>query len=205
MPVNWKLRKDDINWLSIAFSKPYFKTMKDPDILLLKSMAEGNEKAFDAIYNKYWDLLVRQAYAKLGVSSDAEDLVQDIFLMIWNKRQSLVIQKNLKVYLLTAVKYKVFKVIYKRKILCDISEFEAVLAHSDMPKILEFEELYEKIEVAIDKLPESQKETFKLSRHNQLTTKEIASRLQIAPQTVHNKIHLSLLFIRAEIKNYLFN
>ncbi|EPR71528.1 RNA polymerase sigma factor [Cyclobacterium qasimii] len=177
--------------------------MNNADILLLKGMAKGNVKAFEAIYNKYWDLLVRQAYAKLGDSSEAEDLVQDIFLTIWNNRKELTVQKNLKVYLLTAVKYKVYKVIYKRKELCDISLIDEVLVQSEVPRILEFEELYEKIEVAIDKLPAGQKETFKLSRYQQLSTKEIAAQLQIAPQTVHNKIHLSLLFIRAEIKNYL--
>jgi RNA polymerase sigma-70 factor (ECF subfamily) len=178
--------------------------MKDSDVLLLKAMALGNVKAFEAIYNKYWELLVRQAYAKLGDSSEAEDLVQDIFLTLWNNRKSIAIQKDLKVYLLTAVKYKVYRVIYKRKVLCDIAGLDEVQLKSETPRILEFEELYEKIEVAIDKLPKGQRETFKLSRINQLSTTEIASKLQIAPQTVHNKIHLSLLFIRTEIKNYLF-
>lgn len=189
-----------------GFSKqnPTLNKMKNADILLLKAMGTGNVKAFEAIYNKYWELLVRQAYVKLGDSSEAEDLVQDIFLTIWNNRKTLTVQKDLKVYLLTAVKYKVYRVIYKRKMLCDIDGIKEVLIQSEVPRILEFEELYEKIEVAIDKLPEGQKETFKLSRYHQLSTKEIATKLQIAPQTVHNKIHLSLLFIRAEIKNYLF-
>lgn len=178
--------------------------MRESDILLLKAMAADNVKAFETIYNKYWEMLVRQAYAKLGDASEAEDLVQDIFLTIWNNRKSLAVQKNLKFYLLTAVKYKVYRVIYSRKVLCDIANLDESLVQTDVSKILEFEELYAKIEVAIDKLPKGQKETFKLSRYNHLSTKEIATKLEIAPQTVHNKIHLSLLFIRAEIKNYLF-
>ncbi|MEX2514362.1 MAG: sigma factor-like helix-turn-helix DNA-binding protein [Cyclobacteriaceae bacterium] len=122
---------------------------------------------------------------------------------IWTKRRSLTIQKNLKIYLLTAVKYKVYRIIYKRKLTCHLSNLEDGVVRTDLPKILEFEELYQKIEVAVEKLPASQKEAFKLSRINQLSTLEIARKLNIAPQTVHNKIHLSLLFIRAELKHYL--
>lgn len=58
---------------------PTISKMKDSDVLLLKAMALDNVKAFEAIYNKYWELLVRQAFAKLGDVSEAEDLVQDIF------------------------------------------------------------------------------------------------------------------------------
>jgi len=178
--------------------------MQDSDKSLLRLIALDDRKAFKTLYDRYWDVLIKHAYARLLDESEAEDLVQDIFLDIWKNRKVLNIQHVVRNYLFTAVKYKVFRVLDQKYTTCELSddmEFDIQLENAS--QILEFEELYQRIEVIVDSLPERQKVIFKLSRYNHLSTKEIAVKLHLAPQTVHNRIHQSLVYLRAELKHFI--
>jgi RNA polymerase sigma factor (sigma-70 family) len=109
-----------------------------------------------------------------------------------------------KAYLLTAVKYQVYRVIDRRQRSCDLETSGLIDQMMDETDILSFEEIYHRIEVVVEKLPPRQREIFKLSRFGHLSAQEIAEKLQLSPQTVHNKIHQSLTFIKAELKHFIF-
>jgi RNA polymerase sigma-70 factor (family 1) len=178
--------------------------MQDSDKDLIRSITLDDRKAFKMLYEKYWDVLIKHAYARIQNVSAAEDLVQDIFLDIWKNRKVLNIHHNVRNYLFTAVKYQVYRVLDQKFTTCaldDESVCDTVVTNGS--HILEFDELYHRIEVIVDRLPESQKAIFKLSRYQHLSTKEIASMLNLAPQTVNNKIHQSLVYLRAELKHFI--
>ncbi|MCC5936818.1 MAG: RNA polymerase sigma-70 factor [Lunatimonas sp.] len=178
--------------------------MLESDRELLSLIASDDVQAFQKLYHRYWDQLIKHAYVRLGDVSTCEDLVQDIFVDIWNKRKAIVVHSNVKAYLLTAVKYQVYRVIDRRQQSCDLESSGLAEHMQDESDLLSFEELYHRIEVVVEKLPPRQREIFKLSRFGNLSTQEIAEKLQLAPQTVHNKIHQSLTFIKAELKHFIF-
>lgn len=78
------------------------------EILLLAQLKDGDKAAFTDIYNRYWERLYFMAHKRLQSPPDAEEIVQQVFLMLWNKRASLAIQ-SLPVYLAAMVRYAVYR------------------------------------------------------------------------------------------------
>lgn len=173
--------------------------MKFTNNILINAFNNGDRKTFEMIFETYWDPLFLHALKKTGNAHEAEDLVQDIFLDLWNKRAQLSIHTNLEAYLFTAVKYKFYNAVRNKKIIIesfDGKENDLGIQDDDM----DFEEMYEKIQDTVEKLPVRCREVFKLSRYELLSSKEIAHRLGLSPQTVNNRISQSLTIIKREMK-----
>lgn len=178
-------------------------TMTTEEQLLLEGLKKGQTKSFDALFHKYYQCMVNQAYLRIGDISDSEDMVQDIFVALWQKRDSVSITSNLAGYLMTAVKYKVYRYIDRQRLKSNfLPENEPISFETG--DVLAFEELYEQLSLALEKLPAKEKEIFTLSRFHFMKTDEISEKLKLAPQTVHNKMHFVLKFLRAELKHYFF-
>lgn len=177
--------------------------MVDSDRELLSLIAFDDVTAFKKLYHRYWDVLIRQANAKLRDISASEDLVQDLFVELWNKRKTITVHTSVKNYLFTAVKYQVYRIIDEQYRSTNLEEALVDVCEEERGEVLAFEELYQQIEVVIERLPKRQREIFRLSKFGQLSAREIAQRLNIAPQTVNNKIHQSLSFIKAELKHFI--
>ena len=162
------------------------------DVLLLQSLKLSNDAAFTEIYERYWQKLFVVAAHKLKNFTDAEEVVQDIFLEIWNRRESLNITSKLSSYLAAAVTYKVINVLAKRNVQQKYSTYAAGQAtEADFSTInwLKFEELKEQLLKYVANLPEKCQLVFKLSREEGLSHKEIANKLSISEKTVEG--HLS--------------
>lgn len=172
------------------------------DTILLQRLKEENQKAFKLLFEKYWESMYAMAFKRTRCQNTSEDIVQEVFADIWKRRKDLNIQSNLKSYLLTAVKYYVYKSIQKNQLEKSLDESLELLPSHEGPSALEFKELYQILEVAIDKLPENQRIIFKLSRFEGLKSQEIAHKLAISTQTVHNNLHRSLKTLRTELKDY---
>ena len=76
------------------------------DQFLLQQLTHNDQAAFTAIYQRYWKLLFREAMTVLRSQKEAEDCVQELFVSLWNRRQSLSINSSLKAYLQTAIRYQ---------------------------------------------------------------------------------------------------
>ncbi len=83
------------------------------DNLLLQQIHDGNELAFDLLYEKYWATTYASAYKRLKDIDQAKDIVQEIFIHIWTKKETLDI-KNVPAYLNIAVRNKVFKALARQ-------------------------------------------------------------------------------------------
>lgn len=168
-----------------------YKYIRDDD--LLSRLGDNDPIAFDEIYKRYWSTMFQSAYNLLREREVCMDIVQDIFIWLWENRNNLNV-RSLKPYLLVAVKFKVANYIKKGKIR---SSFFDELQQIGEPlelieESIEVKQLMEIINHFINQLPEKCREIFLLSRHEYLSNKEIAERLGISVKTVENQMTIAL-------------
>ena len=154
--------------------------------------------AFEQLFRKFRPGLVAFATSIIGRSNDAEELVHDVFIAIWNRESNDLDPNGIKSYLFTSVKNRCLNFIKKSKLdVTDINEeapvFDAnVNAHTSMVA----KESEKRIHLLIDQLPKKCKQVFLMSRIYELSYKEIAEILEITPKTVENQISIALKFLK---------
>jgi RNA polymerase sigma-70 factor (family 1) len=173
------------------------------DETLLALVADGDKEAFTMLYRRYWESLFVSAARALRSKTDAADLVQDIFLSIWNRRNDLRITGSLAAYLQTSVRYKVIKYIEKnitrRDYLVLITEVLVNYQAPDAESQLQIKELQNVVQSAVQQMPNKMREVYQLSRKHHLSHKEIAERLAISDETVKKHIQHALQIIKTAI------
>lgn len=174
------------------------------DLNIYKSIKTGDSKALKELFNIYFEGLVHYSVQIVNNTSDAEEIVQDIFVSIWQKRGSLLIEHSVKAYLYSAVKYRSINHLRSKymKLSIDITEelIENTETEIDGFSELSLSELNEIVEAEINRLPEKCRIIYLLSRNAGLTHKQIAQELEIAEKTVENQITIALKRILACIK-----
>lgn len=173
------------------------------DKVLCELLKDGDEKAFAALYDRYWTTIYSNAMKILRSESDAEDVVQELFESIWKRREQLNIHSSIAGYLHTSARYLAIHHIEKN---VNLFGYDEALAEAfeevDFLRI-ESEMDAKTLEVAIDKivetLPEKMKAVFLLSRKEQLSHKEIAEKLQISEETVKKQVYNALKLIRRSL------
>jgi RNA polymerase sigma-70 factor (ECF subfamily) len=171
---------------------------------LLKLIKQGNDQAFTELYNRYWQKMLTIAFIKLQNTDDAKEVVQEVFIDIWNRRSHLNIRNSFYTYIATAVKYKVFTKIANRQ--KELQKRQG-LSIDDKSHITEewlsFEQLKSDLEKAIVELPEKCRLVFRLSREEGLTGKEIAEKLNLSPKTVETHISKALHHLRSSLRIFM--
>jgi len=169
---------------------------KVPDHDLLMKLRDGDQAAFTEIYDRYWKLLYKTAAGILQDTDVAQDIAQNIFVSLWQRRQEVNIQA-LKPYLQQATRFAVFKAIRDQQ--TDKLFYERlaqVTAEIIMDNPMLFKEQQALLNELIDALPEDCRETFRLSREENMTYKQIALRLGISEKAVEKRMTKSLKHIR---------
>ena len=170
-----------------------------------QSIKLKDKASLEEIYKQYWSKLYVYAFNVLREREICEDIVQEIFVDLWIKRNDIQIT-NLDSYLYQSVKYQIFNHFrrskYKKQLLEKLNE---VNRKYKIDESYEKKELKVHIKDAISKLPEQRRLIFQMSRYEGLSNKEISDNLNISLQTVKNQISESLKFIRKSLKNlYMF-
>lgn len=177
-----------------------FKT----DDELLHLINNDDKAAFEKIYNKYWSKLYLSAYNLLRDRYAAEDIVQEVLVQLWMKRNTVVIE-SLNAYLYTAVRFQVFNVIRSGKVREGLfMEIEQLSVAHVAEDNLHEKYIINKMNEEIAELPERCREIFTMSRKEHLSTKEIAERLGIAPKTVENQLTIAIRRLRSSMEHVLF-
>ncbi len=175
-----------------------------PDEMLGRLLFTGDEKAYEAIYQRYWRSLFSIAVWKTNNQIAAEELVQELFVKLWENRQKTLIE-NPEAYLKTALRYGVISFIKARLANAQIELGEASEQAADLRADtgVGLEELSAALESALALLPEKTRLVFQMSRFEQRTTSEIARQLGLSDRAVEYHITQSLRLLRFQLKDYL--
>ncbi|MFQ9745680.1 MAG: RNA polymerase sigma-70 factor [Alistipes finegoldii] len=172
---------------------------KQPDELILQSLRQGSYDAFDALYMRYAPHVEAFAFCMLKNRSEAEDLAHDIFLKIWETRESIGRIKSFRSYLFRMTKNAVFDIFEHKSVQ---TRYEQRLLHvedlltDDISTKVATEDLLMIIDMAVEQMPEQRQRVFRLSRYEGLSHQQIAQKLGVTPKTVEYHIRTAL----AELK-----
>lgn len=176
-----------------------------PDIQLVKSLQKGDIKAFDRLFENYARRLLYFARGYLKSKEDAEDLVQEVFIKIWEKRKEIKEYYSFQSFIFT-ITYNAIKKYFRTKNTEQkyLKIFQEDFNESvDSTKLeIEYNEISQQVISAIEKLPPRRKEIFKLSREQGLPHKEIARIMEISPKTVENQIREAIKQIKKHLVTF---
>ncbi|GAB4340121.1 MAG: RNA polymerase sigma-70 factor [Flammeovirgaceae bacterium] len=172
---------------------------------LIEEVQLGNREAWEYITKNYYPQILHFIASMVHDRETAEELVQDVFVNFWMKRDRFVITISLKAYLYRAARNHTLNYLKRRKF---EQEYQKGLAQSmilhknETEDEFQFSELEKALAEAIDSLPENCKEIFLMSRFEDMTYKEISQTLDIPVRTVHYQIGLALKFLREKLKGH---
>lgn len=178
-------------------------TFKHIDYLAVKNLKNGDEKAFDDLFNKYSPRLYNFSVKYLKSAEEAEEVVQEVFLYIWDKRDGLKPDNSFNAYIFT-IAYNIIKKYFIKKARDNAFKDELIYSHlqneNNLDKIIEYKFLLEKVELIIDALPPRRKEIYLKRKYNGLSVKQIANELGISPNTVENQLASAQKQIQKELQ-----
>ncbi|MEN6454506.1 MAG: RNA polymerase sigma-70 factor [Prolixibacteraceae bacterium] len=172
---------------------------------LTERICNGDRDAFDVAFRRYYPGLVVFASQFTIEQSAAEEIVQDFFVKLWEKRMDLVFTESMKSYFFASVKNRCFNYLKHRKIELEVIEkLKAVSRQSLLfePDVYVASELQEKITKAVNALPERCREVFIMSRFKGMKNDEIAQQLNLSRRTVETHISNAIAALRRDLREY---
>ena len=175
------------------------------DQRLLSALNEGSDKAFRLLFNRHWHKVYEAAYRKVDSKETAEEIAQDIFTSLWDKRGTLVIA-DLPHYLMTAVKYKSIDFIrnkIKRQEYWGYYKAFIPTVTNATEQMVEYDDLMGTLEVGMNKIPQKSKEIFFLHKIEGRSIKEISARLKLSEKAIEYHVTRSLKEMRLHLKDFI--
>ncbi|MBV4355677.1 RNA polymerase sigma factor [Pinibacter aurantiacus] len=172
------------------------------DAELLRAIRDDDTSAFKVLYDRYWENLYLKACQRVD-KDEAKDLVQEVMTTLWRRRKDIFTYEDGEIgrYLFTAVKYRVISHYAYTKAEVKNSNLFEVLSGNVFTNTLEVKELSEFIESEINRLPARMQQIFRMSRQDDLSIADIASKLNLSEQTVKNQLTEALKRLRMSIKS----
>lgn len=178
--------------------------LSEEDMHLLQALRHGDKKSFEQFFHRYYPLLC--AYARRFVNiEDAEEVVQDVFASLWEKRESMAINSSLHAYLFRMVYHRILNKLAKEDAMHRADERFC----QDMNDLLydeepfRLEELQQRIADALAALPPTYREAFTLYRLQGMECKEIAAQLGVSDKLVYYRVQQAVKLLEQELKDYL--
>jgi RNA polymerase sigma-70 factor (ECF subfamily) len=178
---------------------------------VVQEIKMGNVKRFEKIFKEFYGLLCYEARGYMKTNYLVDEIVCDVFTRLWLNREKLEIQSSLRDYLIKSVHNKCIDYFRHQKVQekaekqldMDKKHQSTLLDLGEDPEdYLVTEELENKINKAIDSLPEQYKRTFKLSRFGELTYEQVAAEMNISVNSVKTNMKKALAILRNELKGY---
>lgn len=182
--------------------------MKERERTWIEQIQSGDEEAFREMFHAYYPRLCRFAAEYVDSPDWARDLVQDVFLKIWERRSDWAVRRSLKAYLYRAVRNRALNQVRKND---TRHEFEDDLEYTSegsdqrtAAEAVHADRLSEEVDEAISELPARRRMAFLLHRRHGFTYKEVALIMDITPKTVENQIGRALKTLREQV-DHLFS
>ena len=162
-------------------------------------LKDGDEAAFTEIYNRYWDKLYYVAHRLLKDTDNAEEIVQEVFLMLWKKRDALAIQ-SLAQYLAAMTRYAVYRLLAKEKQHKEKENAVSMLKADDISEMhIDNKILLEFILDLSNKLPEKCRLVFQYNKLQDISLADVAEQLNISQKTAEGHLTKALRTIRTSL------
>lgn len=170
---------------------------------LLSRLRDNDQKAFDEIFNHYYSRVYNLALSFLHSREEAQEVVQVVFIAIWENRHHIEEDKPLSAYIQTIARNTIYnqlkKAVYRQRFI----DFSLQHAENTVTEdSYQYKELQEVLENAISELPPRRREIFFLSRNQGLSYKQIATKLSITESTVNTQISKSIEFLRKRVQEF---
>lgn len=177
----------------------------DDEKLLIGQFKQGDHHAYKILYLTYAPKLLAFSRKYLNSAEEAEEIVQEVFLRLWEKKENVDENRSFSSYVIQAAKHRIFNGFRKKvneKAYLDFAVF------SNNPNLnltgleVEYNEVKRKADAAIESMPPKRQEIFKLSREKGLKNREIADKLQISIKTVENQMSQALKYLKEELVDF---
>ena len=178
------------------------------DIELVLKLQKGDVEAFDLVYEKYAGKLYGFTLKYLKSTDETEELVQSVFLKVWENYKTLKKESSFKSYLFTIAYNEICNTFRRRS---HLQKFigeqlnDSTQSSNETEELIDYNSIRERIEQIVSKLPERQRTIFLKSREEGKSNKEIAIELGLSSGTVDNYISESLKFIRSNLQDKNFS
>lgn len=172
----------------------------------MKEIPMINANVIETLFREHYEGLSRYAFSILKDQGEAEDIVQKLFVKLWEKRKEIEIWKDVKAYLYRSTynaSLNELKRIKRHTMYETVDKEKGFESDNDSSAAVISSELEEKIENALQTLPEKCGEVFRMSRFKEYSYKEIAEKLDISVKTVENHMGKALKLMRVELEEYL--
>lgn len=182
----------------------------DQDLVL--RIRNSDYIAFEEFHKRFYDSLYRLAIRKIGNAEETYDLLQDMFIEIWEKREEFEMNNGLEAYMRNRLWFKIGSYFRKKgfqdKHIQKFTEFLQSQEHQQFNEQqvqeiqLQYDLIMERISEVIETMPEKMKAVFILSKEEQLSVQAIADKLDISPKTVKNHLHAAMKKMKLEMAEY---
>lgn len=176
------------------------------DIALFNRVKKADHLALNTLFVSYYQRLCTFANSYLERKEEAEEVVADVFVNLWQNRERLKIESNVKAYLYVCVRNACLALLRKvQPVFEDIHEEEIgaqLIQYSDPESRLQYIELDAYIEATLLRLPPGCRQVFIMSRYDGLKYKEISEILSVSEKTVENQLIKALSFLRHHLQQY---
>lgn len=181
-------------------------SVSQPMNLFIDKKQHSNQKLFNQLFRDYYVNLCRFAYTYVKDKVASEEIVQDMFISLWENCNNLNITVSTRAFLYTSVKNRALNYLRDEKTRKgheNVFALDQALRVDQIIDICEREELQNQISDAIKDLPEQCRLIFEMSRNQNLTYNEIASQLNISPKTVESQMSIALKKLRSKLSPFL--
>jgi RNA polymerase sigma-70 factor (ECF subfamily) len=173
-----------------------------------RRLTESDRSAYEAVFREMYEPLVRYACSITKSRASAGDIVQDVFVDLWESRSALDPSQSLEAYLYRSVRNRAYNLHRNRRTRTDKADDvqDEPVGHLSRPPspddAVDARDLEERLKAWIDDLPERQREALELSRFQGLSHEDVAEVMEISPRTVNNHIVRALRSLRERIRTY---
>lgn len=176
------------------------------DKVLVKQLVKGDIVSFDKLFEKYAEKLYTFSLRYLRSKLEAEEIVQDVFLKVWERRKELKSDRSFKSFIFTIAHNNILKYFRSKAYHQSLIQEQMLTSPESIneEESIEYRSVLEQVEQLVNLLPEKRKTIFIKSRIDGLSSKEIAKQMNIAPGTVDNNVSEALKFLRTNMEKISF-
>jgi RNA polymerase sigma-70 factor, ECF subfamily len=180
-------------------------TQQGGEHIIIRQFKQGDHHAFRVLYEKHAPKLFAFSKKYLQSNEDAEEVVQEVFLRIWEKRENIDEHLSFSSYVIQAAKHRIYNGFRKKvnaQVYLDFLLFTNDVSKNFTELDVDFNDIKIKAEAAINAMPPKRQEIFRMSRELGLKNKEIAQKLDISIKTVENQMGQALKYLKDALGEY---